>query len=147
MIELLGAEKCHRDLQGVSLRLSDTSVVMRHEMHMLEATEAGVFAGLHGRYINTGETLRSLTLPGAPDAIRRVTAHGLEFGTSVYYARYLTEQIGPPTPQGGMQRPPPVAVLKLDEITREQVARDTLNYVVGEGADSGLGTAFLGGML
>ena len=47
------------------------------------------------------------------------------------YARYLTEHIGPPTESGGMKRPKPVAVLKLTEATRLQIASDVLDHVVG----------------
>ncbi len=114
---------------------------------MLRASEVGVFAELGGRYVATGTTLRSLTLPDAPHAVRRVVAGALEFGTDVRYARYLTEHIGPPTESGGMKRPKPVAVLKLTEATRLQVAGDVLAHVLGESGTGALGMSMIEGML
>jgi hypothetical protein len=140
-IELLGAQKAAHDLSGIAARLDDATAIMRREAHVLEVAERGTFAELDGRYVDTGTTLRSLTLPDAPYAIRRATRSALEFGTSVRYARYLTETIGP---HG--ERPKPVAVLKLSPVTRQQVAHDVMDQVVGQGGGP-LGGAMIGGML
>ena len=100
---------------------------MRRVVHLLELDEEAAFAKLAGRYVDTGRVRDSLVASSA-DSIRRVSAHGLEFGTSVYYARFLTEHVGPVTPKGGLKRPLPVAVLKLTESTRQQVAHDVMEY-------------------
>jgi hypothetical protein len=146
-IELLGADKCEHDLHGIAVRLEDPNPIMARQIVTLAAAEAGVFAELGGRYVDTGETMRSLTLPEGPHAIRRVAHGALEFGTDVRYARYLTEHIGPATDAGGAKRPPPVAVLKLTPFTRQQIAHDVMDQVVGHGGASGLGTSLIGGML
>jgi hypothetical protein len=142
MIELLGAEKADRDLIGISERLARPELTLRREMRVLETAEAGTFAQLGGRYVATGATMRSLVSPEAPHAIRRTLPNSLEFGTSVPYARYLTETIGP---HG--ERPLPVAVLKLTPVTRQQIAHDVINHVA-RGASAGVSSgAFIGGML
>ena len=146
MIEFVGGAKVERDLHGVAERLATPSVILAREASVLEASEAGTFAELGGRYVATGTTMRSLTMPDAPHAVRRVVAGTLEFGTDVRYARYLTEHIGPATEAGGMARPKPVAVLKLTAATRQQIAHDVINHVAGEGT-LGLGSAFVEGML
>ena len=147
MIELVGGVKTERDLGEMSARLADPDAVMRRQATVLEASEVGTFAELGGRYVKTGATMRSLTLPEAPGAIRRVVAGALEFGTDVSYARYLTEHIGPPTESGGMKRPKPVAVLKLTPATSQRVARNVMDQIVGEGGSAGLGSSFIAGML
>ena len=115
---------------GVAGRLLDVSEVLRSEERVLEVQEEGVFAEHGGRFVATGALKNSLTMPNAPGAIRRVTGHTLEFGTSISYARYQTEHIGPPTEKGGMKRPPPVAILKLTEETRRVVAKDMMEHAV-----------------
>ena len=147
MIELEGATKTIHDLHGIAGRLDDPSMILAAQARTLEAAEAGVFAELGGRYVATGATMRSLTLPAGPDAIRRVTRGSLEFGTSVHYARYLTEHVGPETDAGGQKRPLPVAVLKLTAPTRQQIANDVLDHIVGDAGGLGLGGGFIGGML
>lgn len=147
MIELVGASKTERDLHGIAQRLAEPGVALLGQISTIEAAEAGVFAELGGRYVATGATMRSLTLPEAPHAIRRVTAGSLEFGTDVGYARYLTEHVGPETDGGGLKRPKPVAVLKLTAPMRQKVAHDVLDHIVGESGGMGLGGSFIGGML
>ena len=148
-MELIGADKAIERYDRIAAQLDDPHEALRRELHVLEAAQAGAFAALHGRYVATGATMRSLTLPSAPHAIRRVEGGTVEFGTDIPYARYLTETIGPETPAGGMARPLPVAVLKLDEATRHEIAHDVLDAVTGEGASGldGLGGAFIGGAL
>ena len=147
MIEVVGAAKTVSDLHGMAERLEHPEAILRAQATTLEAAEAGVFAELGGRYVATGATMRSLTLPAGPDAIRRTTAGSLEFGTSVRYARYLTETVGPETEAGGLKRPLPVAVLKLTAPTRQLVAHDVLDHIVGDAGGLGLGGSFIGGML
>jgi hypothetical protein len=142
VIELLGAEKVQRDFAGIAERLDDSRAIMARQATVLETAERGVFAELGGRYVDTGETLRSLTLPAGPHAIRHVTRGSLEFGTSVRYARYLTEHIGP---HG--ERPKPVAVLKLSPVTRQQIAHDVMDQVTGAGGTLTPTGALIGGML
>lgn len=147
MIELVGATKTVSDLHGIAERLDSPNIALLREIPTLEAAEAGVFAELGGRYVATGATMRSLTLPEAPHAVRRVEAGSLEFGTDIGYARYLTEHVGPETEDGGLKRPKPVAVLKLSLPTRQKVAHDVLDHIVGESGGMGFGGSLLGGML
>jgi hypothetical protein len=147
VIELLGAEKVEHDFGGIAHRLNDATPIMARQARTLEAAERGVFAELGGRYVDTGRTMRSLTLPASEGAIRRATRGSLEFGTDVRYARYLTEHIGPPTAAGGMERPKPVAVLKLGPATRQQIAHDVMDQVVHGESDTTAVGAFVGGML
>jgi len=130
MIELIGAEKTQRDLGGVVSRLGNLTPVWPTETKVMEANEESVFAALGGRYVQTGAVRGSLTGEG-PGAVRRVEGDRLEFGTSIYYARYLTEKIGPATPAGGMKRPPPSAVLKLEPEAAQLAARKMMDHVLG----------------
>ena len=74
MIEFVGSAKVEHDLEGIAGRLADPNAVMRRQAAVLEASEAGTFAELGGRYVATGTTLRSLTLPDAPHAVRRASS-------------------------------------------------------------------------
>lgn len=147
-MKLIGATKARHDLDEIGRKLANPTSTMRREARMLEVAERGVFASLGGRYVDTGRTRDSLTSEGGADAVRRATPFGLEFGTQVEYARYLTERIGPETPAGGMKRPLPVAVLKLSHEQAERVARDVMNDITGKAsAATSLVSSYLGGSI
>jgi hypothetical protein len=130
-IEIVGTEKVERDLAGMSERLLDMQPVFREEIRMLEAAEAARFDDLGGQYVDTGATRSSLTSSASSDAVRELTPHGLAFGSSVYYARFLVEHPGPVTEKGGLKRPPPSAILKLEPEQAAQIARDVGDHVMG----------------
>lgn len=131
LLELVGADKVRGDLGAITDRLIDSRPIMRKQARVLELNETAVFEGLAGRYVDTGATKRSLTEPGGEHAIREATPHGLSFGSSIWYAHYLTEHIGPVTDKGGMKRHPPSAVLKLEPETAHVIAADVLGQIVG----------------
>ncbi len=64
---------------------------------------------------DTGTLRRSLTLPEAPDSVRRLTATSLLIGTEVEYARYHVTGTRNPDGTVRMPRRPPVALLPTDE--------------------------------
>jgi hypothetical protein len=146
-VELEGASKAIHDYDAIARKLKAPGATLRRESHVLELAERGVFASLGGRYVATGRVRRSLTEPGGPDAVRTSTPESFEFGTRVEYARYLTEHVGPVTAKGGLKRPMPVAVLKLTEATRRQIASDALHEITGQGSRTGLASSFLGGSI
>jgi hypothetical protein len=133
MIDLVGEEKVVRDLAGISGRMLDLQPVFRGEIQRLEASEARLFDELGGRYVDTGATRDSLTASGGRGAVRETTRSTLAFGSSVYYARFLVEHPGPVTDKGGLKRPPPSAVLKLEPETAELAARDVGEHVMRGG--------------
>jgi hypothetical protein len=132
-IELVGAEKAQHDFDQVMRRMLNHRTGMRRTIPLLEEAERATFAELGGRYVKTGATKRSLTEARAEGAVRRPSAHALAFGTKVWYARFLTEEIGPPTAGGGMKRNPPSAVIsKPSEATQQACAEIVMRYIVGD---------------
>ena len=112
-VELIGADKVETDLRGISSRMLDLAPALAEQVRILEASEEATFGDLGGRYVDTGAVRRSLTISGAEGAVRRLTRSSLDFGTGFHYARFLTTHVGPETESGGLERPLPVAVLKL----------------------------------
>jgi len=138
-VELIGAAHAEHTFEGIATRLLDMSPALRAEERVLEVQEQGVFAQHAGRFVDTGALKNSLTMPNAPGAVRKVSATSLQFGTSIKYARFQTEHIGPETEAGGMARPLPVAILKITEETRRVVAKDLMNHAVhGSGSELSL---------
>lgn len=80
------------DLEGISKRMTHLQPVMPTVERTLEAGEARHFAGLGGKYQDTGAVLQSLTQPNANGAIREHHADELVFGTDIYYAKYLRKK-------------------------------------------------------
>jgi hypothetical protein len=130
-IDLVGGEKLERDLAGMAERLVNMEPSLRGEIHRLETMETMRFDELGGRFVNTGATRSSLTSSASSDAVREVTPQGLAFGSAVFYARFLVEHPGPVTEKGGLKRPPPSAILKLEPETAAQITQDVGDHVMG----------------
>jgi hypothetical protein len=58
---------------------------------IMEESEQRLFESWHGKYVDTGRTMASLTERHHPDAIREMHGPVVRFGTRVKYARYLRE--------------------------------------------------------
>ena len=82
-------ERTTERFEIVGRRLRDARLPLREVLRILEQGERRHFKGLRGRYVDTGATMRSLTEPSDPNAIREVQPDELVFGTKVYYARFL----------------------------------------------------------
>ena len=134
-VELVGADKVEHDLQGISERMLDVAPALAEQVRMLEASEAATFADLGGRYVDTGAVRRSLTMSGAEGSVRRLSRSSLDFGTSFFYARFLTEHVGPGTEGGGLARPLPVAVLKLTPAVVDEAGQAVMHHIVGNAGE------------
>jgi hypothetical protein len=134
-VELVNAAKVERDLHGIAERMLDVRPALREQTRTLEASEEATFAGLGGRYVDTGAVKRSLTMSGTQGAIRRLDGQELLFGTDIFYARFLTEHVGPQTEAGGLKRPRPVAVMKLEPATAEVAGRAVARHIVGDAGE------------
>ena len=129
-IEIHGADKAVRDLARISERLENLSPVMHKQITILEEREATMFAG--GKYQDTGALMRSLTMSGAPGAVREVTPHGLKFGTSIWYAKYQVRDPGPETDQGGLKRAghESAVMRKLTPMDAHRIAEESGTYAM-----------------
>lgn len=127
-IDIKGAEKAERDLAHITLRLEDLSPVMRKQIRVLEEREATMFGG--GKYVDTGALRNSLTMSGAPGAVREVKAHSLRFGTSIWYAKYQVRNPGPQTASGGLARKghESAVMRKLTEMDARRIADESGDY-------------------
>lgn len=128
---VIGAAKAIRDTLGIGTRMRQVQDPLRASFKKMEDAEQLVFAGLGGRYVNSGAVKRSLTEAGGEGAVREEMADGVKFGTSIWYAHFLTEHVGPPTDKGGLKRPPPSAVLKLTPALRAEIGRDLTAFING----------------
>lgn len=92
--------------------LEDLTTILTDSFDEIDArfcsVQSDYYAGLGGRYHDTGNLRDSLTRPGHPDHVATVSSAGVTLGTAVEYAQYLG----------------PEAVVRMD-------AGDVL-YVVGE---------------
>jgi hypothetical protein len=134
-IELIGADKVEHDLRGISARMLDVSPALAAQVRALELSEEATFAGLAGRYVDTGAVRRSLTMSGSDGAVRRLSRSSLDFGTGFHYARFLTEHVGPETEAGGLERPLPVAVLKLTPAVAGEAGHAVMRHIVGDAGE------------
>lgn len=122
--ELIGAGKVSRDLMLLRDRLANMSFgeALQAEVSILEQSERDLFNSFMGKYQLTGDLMASLTQSSANGAIRRWHGPVLEFGTSIFYARFQT-RIGPPSGKPrGRKRPLPVKVLKFTPAMRRSAA-------------------------
>lgn len=91
-ITAVGLDGAVDRLAGVEGRLQNIAPVGRRVFSELEAGERRHFERLNGRYVDTGLTRDSLTQSGHENAIREAHHDELEFGTSVWYARFLRKK-------------------------------------------------------
>lgn len=131
LVELVGAEKVHADLARIAERMALPGPTLELEMRVLEQTEATLFAGYGGKYVQTGATLASLTQSSAEGAIRRIHGASIEFGTSIWYAKFQREIGGPSGKPRGRKRVGPSKILKLTDADRASAARLVMDSILG----------------
>lgn len=118
-LHLVGGKEAEHDLDGIAERMRDAKPAFELVEKILEAGEERHFNSLKGRYVLTGALKESLTNGDANGAIREAHADELEFGTSIYYARFL-------------RRKKKSAVLVLKPLERKASARTIMAFVMGE---------------
>jgi hypothetical protein len=79
-----------RDFEQVGERCTDLHRPFREVADLLESVHQRGFSRLRGRYVLTGATKASLTGPGS-GAVREIDRDSLQFGSSVWYAGFLTK--------------------------------------------------------
>ncbi len=129
------AERVSENLDEVADRFVNARPAFRKVMEMAEADEIKHFNNLRGRYVLTGATRASLTQEAAPGAIRKLhrDGGGIEFGSAVPHAKYLT-RVPKKRDSGEVRKQPPLkgksAVLILTKATRKAAAQVILDYIV-----------------
>jgi hypothetical protein len=100
-------------------------------LDMLEKIHKTHFARLDGRYVRTGATKASLT-HRSPASVRDVSDTRLSFGTSIFYAHFLTK--APRDPEFGQvwkgRKDLRFAVLVMPPGTEEKVGDMLMGYIV-----------------
>jgi hypothetical protein len=134
-IEVIGVGKVTSDLHGIAERMIDVAPALAAQIHPLEVAQEAAFAALGGRYVDTGAVRRSLTMSGTEGAVRRLSGNELMFGTAIWYARFLTERVGPQTEAGGMARPLPLAVMKLPPAMADEAGHAVARHIVGDAGE------------
>ena len=127
--EMVGVGKISRDLRVIRDRLASLEARLPLEFNVLEQMERDLFGRFMGKYQNTGALMASLTQGNAEGAIRRIHGAELEFGTSIWYARFQTRIGGPSGKPRGRLRPLPVRVLKLTPQARASASELVMRYV------------------
>jgi len=115
--DAIGYAHTHQSLKATSLLLQNARPAYESIHGILEEGEQRLFKRLGGKYVDTGALMASLTQPTANNAIRETHAQGLDFGTSLYYARFHTDKRGKS------------AVLKLQPTEQKKAGRTLLEYV------------------
>ena len=133
-IEALRADEIADEYRDVGDRSLAQQKVWLRIAKMLEKIHAAHFGRVRGRYVRTGAVKSSLTGHGS-GAIRNVDAQGLEFGSSVWYAHFLTK--APKDPYGHQvpksHRPDLLyAVLVNPPETQKRIAEAMGEHVVGD---------------
>jgi hypothetical protein len=130
LVEVIGAPKLEHDLAKIAERTGDMHAEFARQERQLQRAESALFASHGGKYVKTGRLRRSLT-GHTGDSIRRVTAEGLVFGSSLFYGRFQTEHIGPEkTKRGGLKRSGKNEVLEFPPEVRERVLKGVGDYVL-----------------
>jgi len=116
-IQAFGFDEAEGKLKKISYRARDMRPGFEVVSQMLEEGEKRLFKRYHGKYVDTGRLMESLTQPQANDAIREAHAQELVFGTEVYYARFHKDKKGKS------------AVLKLQPTERKKIPITLLEFV------------------
>jgi len=128
-ISVHDAEKTSGNYDEVSRRLRNAKPAFSEVLDILEEGEQRHFARLHGKYVRTGALMASLTQPTANAAIREAHGDGLVFGTSTYYAKFLTKErrstTGEVTKQKGKS-----AVLVLQPKAKKAASQVILDFAL-----------------
>lgn len=123
----VGFGKAERDMRTIAVRLRNARPAFELVLRLLERGEERLFKRFRGKYVDTGALKASLTQPDANDAIRVAHADELEFGTKLFYAKYLTDKNRKS------------AVLRLLPKERKEANATILEYImhgVGGGGES-----------
>lgn len=118
-IQAIGVDQTERRLNAVERRMRDARPAFEKVARILESGEQRHFNSLKGRYVDTGALKASLTQPNANGAIRKAHRDELEFGTSIFYARFL-------------RRKKKSAVLVLKPIERKAAVATILDFIAGD---------------
>ena len=89
-IEAVRADEIADEYSDAGDRAAAQQKVWLRISRMLEKLHAAHFGRVRGRYVRTGATKASLT-GHSGGAIREVGPQGLEFGSDVWYAHFLTK--------------------------------------------------------
>lgn len=141
VLELLGSRKIRNDLRRISeALLVGPEEAMEAEVEVLEQAEASLFSAFSDpTYVRTGDLRASLTQSSAKGAIRRMhwggryskTLPGLEFGTSIWYAKFQRKIGGPSGKPRGRVRMGKILVLRLTPATRRAAVELVRERVFG----------------
>lgn len=127
-------------LEDVADRLRNSEPAWREALEILEQGEQRHFARLRGQYVRTGALKQTLT-GQSPKSIREIQNDGLEFGTGLHYARFLSKK--PKTPDAGQVRRRKAkgksAVLVLQPKAKKDIVRALTEYVTEPFGDDSLG--------
>ena len=132
-IEVVGADDAADNLDQVSHRLRNARDAFEDVLDVIEAGHEAHFKRLKGRYVRTGTLKESLTTPNANGALRELHGDGagLTFGTSVFYAQFLTKRRK--DPDTGQLRPrsrrDKSAVLSLTKKTKQTATQLLLDHI------------------
>lgn len=133
-VETTGLNDARLKMRGFARRMVLPQPALDAAMHVLEEGEKALFESFDGKYVDTGALEASLTQATANGAIRR--AHGLtvEFGTSLWYARFQ-KRIGPPSGKPrGRKREGRSKIVKASTAERVVVRQLVLDYVMEGGS-------------
>lgn len=140
VLELVGSRKIRNDLRLISEALLTPEVALEAEFDVLEQSEETLFASFGDpTYVRTGDLKASLTQRNAAGAIRNahfggrysVTIPGIEFGTSIWYAKFQRRIGGPSGKPRGRKRYGRNLVLRITPASRRAAVALVREHIMG----------------
>lgn len=128
-VEAVGVNRAASALAHTGERMVHLEPAWAEVDEIMESGERRLFDRYHGKYVLTGALKESLT-GGGSGAIRRHHGDEYEFGTSIFYARFLRRRRAsvPGRPPRSNSRS---AVLVLQPTERRLIARVLMRHITG----------------
>jgi hypothetical protein len=122
-VQVIDAAALAQKLYEMGRRAINAKPAFEKVLDIAEAGQRRHFSRLGGRYVDTGALRASLTQPHANGAIREAHADEVEFGTSIYYARFLNK------PGTSRRKKGSSAVLVLQPKAKREAGQALMDYI------------------
>src|SRR5579875_488560 len=128
VVQVDGLHETSARLRGFARRMVLPQPALEAAIRLLGESESQIFDAWGGEFVRTGATRASLTSDAA-GAVRRSRGQTLEFGTSIWYARFQRRIDGPSGRPRGRKRVGRSLIVKAPTAVRRAVRQTVLDYI------------------